>query len=221
MASINDIIQTAPLLLPNGDEESLLGLFYLPYSTGFEIECDMKEGVNPLIFAEIPDIIHADINSSEQRFRIPQGLPGLRCLYNISTMMKEYGLLNENSGIHYHIDCTECFHLFNTDFIAKHSDYVLTELDTWEYTGTYNARICEFSQRRYWTRFKESTQTMEFRIGEMTFDYELLFKRITHCNEIVRTLKNNLYDNVEGDDKFGYYKDDYRNDVKNRIQKLW
>ena len=33
---------------------------------------------------------------------------------------------------------------------------------------------------------------MEIRIGEMTFDYELLFERIRHSSEIVRTLKDKL-----------------------------
>ena len=78
------------------------------------------------------------------------------------------------------------------DFINNNSDYILTELDKWKYKGTYNPRKCVFSSSRNWVRFKDTLKTMEIRIGEMTFDYELLFERIRHCNEIVKTLKDKL-----------------------------
>ena len=38
---------------------------------------------------------------------------------------------------------------------------------------------------------------MEFRIGEMTFDYELLFKRISHCNKIVHNIKMYMVNNED------------------------
>ena len=109
-----------------------------------------------------------------------------------NSVLKKYAELNPDSGIHYHIDCTDVYDLFTSDFINNHSDYILTELDKWKYKGTYNPRKCVFSSSRNWVRFKDTLKTMEIRIGEMTFDYELLFERIRHSSEIVKTLKDNL-----------------------------
>ena len=131
-------------------------------------------------------------STNELRFRIPNGIKGIQCLFNISIYLKKYAELNPQSGIHYHIDCTDVYNLFTSDFINNHSDYILTELDKWKYKGTYNPRKCVFSSSRNWVRFKETLKTMEIRIGEMTFDYELLFERIRHSSEIVKTLKDKL-----------------------------
>ena len=38
---------------------------------------------------------------------------------------------------------------------------------------------------------------MEIRIGEMTFDYELLFERIRHSSEIVKTLKDKFNEELK------------------------
>lgn len=57
---------------------------------------------------------------------------------------------------------------------------------------------------------------MEIRIGEMTFDYELLFERIRHCNEIVRTLKDALLIPVVSK----YDKHKAKEIVSNRIIKI-
>ena len=188
--SIDTILKTIPLALDVEDKiVQKLALFYFPYSVGFEIETITE---NIRIFDEIPYLIENKSSISELRFRIPNGIKGIQCLFNISIYLKKYTELNPESGIHYHIDCTDVYDLFTPDFINNHSDYILTELDKWEYKGTYNPRKCVFSSSRNWVRFKDTLKTMEIRIGEMTFDYELLFERIRHCNEIVRTLKDKL-----------------------------
>ena len=188
--SIDTILKTIPLALDVEDKiVQKLALFYFPYSVGFEIETITE---NIRIFDEIPYLIENKSSISELRFRIPNGIKGIQCLFNISIYLKKYAELNPDSGIHYHIDCTDVYDLFNTDFIDKYSDYILTELDKWEYKGTYNPRKCIFSENRNWVRFKKSYKTMEIRIGEMTFDYELLFERIRHSSEIVKTLKDKL-----------------------------
>ena len=188
--NIDTILKTIPLALDVEDKiVQKLALFYFPYSVGFEIET-MTENIR--IFDEIPYLIENKSSISELRFRIPNGIKGIQCLFNISIYLKKYAELNPDSGIHYHIDCTDVYNLFSTDFIDKYSDYILTELDKWKYKGTYNPRKCVFSSSRNWVRFKDTLKTMEIRIGEMTFDYELLFERIRHSSEIVKTLKDNL-----------------------------
>ena len=61
---------------------------------------------------------------------------------------------------------------------------------------------------------------MEFRLGEMTFDYELLFKRITHANAIVKRLKEELIETVEDDDQFGDYAFNEKDVLNTRIIKI-
>ena len=188
--NIDTILKTIPLALDVEDKiVQKLALFYFPYSVGFEIETNTQ---NIRIFDEIPYLIANTSSVNELRFRIPNGIKGIQCLFNISIYLKKYTELNPQSGIHYHIDCTDVYNLFTSDFIDNHSDYILTELDKWKYKGTYNPRLCVFSGSRNWVRFKDTLKTMEIRIGEMTFDYELLFERIRHSSEIVKTLKDKL-----------------------------
>ena len=188
--NIDTILKTIPLALDVEDKiVQKLALFYFPYSVGFEIETITSD---IRIFDEIPYLIENKSSMNELRFRIPNGIKGIQCLFNISIYLKKYAELNPQSGIHYHIDCTDVYNLFSTDFINDYSEYILTELDKWEYKGTYNPRKCVFSSSRNWVRFKDTLKTMEIRIGEMTFDYELLFERIRHSSEIVKTLKDKL-----------------------------
>lgn len=189
--NINEIIKVFPLALDKEDEDVInLALEYLPYSTGFEIECNCNEDRHKRSLFQTIGLLDCDVNNNdEQRFRITNGIEGLNQLFKIAELLPETMNFNLESGIHYHIDCTDIWDKLDKDVINLVSKYILDELDTWEYKGNYNQRKCEFSESRYWTRFKTFTKTMEFRIGEMTFDYELLFKRITHCNEIVRNIK--------------------------------
>lgn len=202
--NIKFLIHNAPFKLDITDSiVQEIGLYYLPYSTGFEIECmvNVKDINIKQKFLDIPNIIEADVNNLyEQRFRIPNGIKGIVCLFHISNLLKEYAVLNPDSGIHYHIDFTDVFdNIFlekginiygdSNNFIDNNKDYILSELDKWNYKGTYNRREVLASVGSVWVRFQSMFKTMEIRIGEMTFDYSLLFKRIVHGNEIAKTLK--------------------------------
>lgn len=212
--NIDTILKTIPLALNIEDKVTQqLGLYYFPYSVGFEIELTSD---NYTVYDDIPFLIKNESSSGELRFRIPNGIKGIQCLFNISIYLKKYAELNPRSGIHYHIDCTDVYDLFTSDFINNHSDYILTELDKWKYKGTYNPRKCVFSGNRNWVRFKDTLKTMEIRIGEMTFDYELLFERIRHSSEIVRTLKDSLLIPVVSK----YDKHKAKEIVSNRIIKI-
>lgn len=203
--NINTVLATCPVVLDKEDNDAKdLALWYLPYSTGFEIECQTKSSTEA--FDEL-GLLHFAFDTDEKRFRITNGLEGLKQLYNISQLLPDTMHFNPDSGIHYHVDCTDIWDKLDSTIINDLSPWILEELDTWNYQGTYNARKCEFTSNRYWTRFKALTKTMEFRIGEMAFDYPTLFKRITHANSIVRHIKytaenpeeviNALYENPE------------------------
>lgn len=194
-----DCVKTSPLVLLGINDKDIINQCnnLLPFSTGFEIECnydirydleDLKEKAY-----KIPDILDVGFTSGEFRFRIPNGLRGILCLYNISLFCKKYLTLNEESGIHYHIDFSDVYDYYNiSQFSIIHNKckyWILEELSKWEYKGTYNKK--EIGYSHYWLRFNP-LKTLEFRIGEMTFDYELLLKRILHCNRIVKKIREEI-----------------------------
>ena len=164
----------------------------LPYSTGIEIECNKSPNFDIDLFRSIPDIIAINCDNSEQRFRIPNGINGMICLYNICQQLKHNSELNFGSGIHYHIDTTG-FHDEVVRELEKNEESVLKELDSWNYQGNYNKR--GISTYVYgtgmWVRQQKDFKTLEFRIGEMSFDYNLIIKRIFHCQSIVKNLAIN------------------------------
>lgn len=199
-----------PLILLTIKDESIINRVnkLLPYSTGFEIECSKSEFFKNSNFTIIPNILDVSCDNGEQRYRIPNGIPGLICLFNICNQLKIDSLLNFGSGIHYHIDTTDCFKdLVKT--ATENQDWILNELDTWNYKGDYNKRgINPFGN---WLKFN-SLETFEFRIGEMSFDYKVLVNRIIHANNIVKRLKDQInipeptYPIIEADKILDYLK---------------
>jgi len=191
LLSIKDNLCYNPSFLPDDDVGiKEVANFYLPFDTGFEVECNRGNNFNIENFQNIPNIKAVNIDSYEQRFRIPPGLEGFKCLYNISEQLKLNSIPNLGSGIHYHIDFTKYYHYLNERSIAQHKFWILNELDTWNYNGTYNNRDMQFS--RCWVRCHNTYKTLEFRIGEMTFEYDILLKRIMHLQRIVKDLINKL-----------------------------
>jgi hypothetical protein len=74
-------------------------------------------------------------------------------------------------------------------------EWILGELDKWKYDGTYNSR--GISVGGYctggWLRHNP-LGTLEFRVGNMTFDYEVILGRILSATRIVKKIK----DKIEG-----------------------
>lgn len=177
---------------------------FLKYDTGFEIECNFKlDNTKDIInsvkrFKEIPNIVHVSCDSMEQRFRIPTGIKGLICLYETCKLLKQESALNVDSGIHYHIDFTKEsyknkyneYWFRSNDFIKSNNDWILKALKSWNYKGKFNNWVC--SKDKTAVKFHENYGTVEFRIGEMTFDYSLMIKRIIHCQNISTKIKENL-----------------------------
>lgn len=188
---IEQIINTSPLVLLTIEDEELINLANqaLPYSVGFEIECSQKASFNKEAFSSIPDIMDVNVDSCEQRFRIPNGIKGLICLWNICEQLKLNSELNEGSGIHYHIDMSDVFGgMVTKRSIENNQKWILSELDSWNYKGNYNNRECKLNQR-CWVQFQSEFKTAEIRIGEMSFDYNLIIKRMIHGCQIIKRFR--------------------------------
>lgn len=169
---------------------------FLPYSIGIEIECKL---VQPRIYnnkmGEIKNLLSYDFDGSEIKFRIPSGIEGMVCLYEALEVIKTTCELNEGSGIHYHVDCTDIEDVYWTRLQTVNKpmvDWMLLALDSWNYKGTFNARAVTWDNKHAWVNFREHFKTIEFRIGEMSFDYMLIIKRIIHLCNIVRKYKSNF-----------------------------
>lgn len=157
---------------------------YLPFSVGMEIECMHGTVFKEENFVSIPNIMAVDNANPEyeQRYRIPSGLKGLVCLWQICEQLKLNCKYHPHSGHHYHIDCVDVWDRMPNGLINKNLDWILPELDTWKYSGTYNKRD------HGWIR-PNGLKTIEFRCADMTFEYPIIIKRLISASNIVRKLK--------------------------------
>jgi hypothetical protein len=183
-------VRENPLSFNNITDPNVIAVLdsFLPRSIGIEIECDKKDNYNIESFKSIPDIVHIQVDDGEQRYRIPAGIKGLICLYRVCQQLKINSLLNKGSGIHFHVDMTDSFELLNPRNVAENENWILTELDTWKYPGHYNHRHIAFPGGHNWIRFQHGFKTAEFRICEMSFEYEVLVNRFIHGCKIIEKL---------------------------------
>lgn len=119
-----------------------------------------------------------------------------RCLIDLYLgleIIKKYYKLNMRSGIHYHVDCPTIFLnsdiRYDANIVSNQHEWVFKALSSWNYNEVKggNARqisVCKWSQVRIHTHHK----TLEYRIGEMTFDYSLILKRIVHVTNITNKI---------------------------------
>jgi hypothetical protein len=192
--SLKDCVFHNPLglsCLPSKTRQ--LSNWYLPRDTGIEFEI---QGISDsrefdLMKREITRLNLKTVGASyqEQSFRICSGEEGMIQLYKLSHILKKYYSLNPCSGIHYHTSCPKVCDI-TTASIPKFRERFLKELDTWGYEGNYNARAIGIMQKSSWVNMRWDFDTIEYRIGEMTFDYDLLIKRIVHCHAITRKIEN-------------------------------
>lgn len=187
---IEGMVSSDPLSLLAIKDEKVLEYInnLIPYSTAFEIECYYGENYNVEDFKKIPDIMAVQNDSGEQRYRIPNGIKGIICVYNISRELKRNSMLNLGSGIHYHVDCTDCYSkLYRLiDPNEQHKKWILSELDKW-----LEGDVATSRGYGSWFKFND-LQTLEFRLGEMTFEYPRILRRIIHCNSMVRQFKEEV-----------------------------
>lgn len=194
LINIEEAIYQLPLSLQGIKNDILINQIdnFLPYSVGIEIECRQKDTFNIERFKKIPNIMHVQCDTSEQRFRIPNGIKGMICLYKICKELKINSELNPSSGIHYHIDMTNTFYLLSQEVIDENKEWILSELDTWEDAkNTGQTRDCKLNINCY-VNFQSEYKTAEIKIGEQSFDYDFIIKRIIHANQIIRKLNEIL-----------------------------
>lgn len=170
---------------------------------GIEIEAILKSNYSINDFHEAWNnaslVCSEDSDDNEIRIRLNVYDNKIsRCLIDLYLgleIIKEYYKLNMLSGIHYHVDCPTVFLnfdiLYDSNILSDQHEWVFKALSSWNYNEVKggNARqidIIKWSQVRIHRHYK----TLEYRIGEMTFDYSLILKRIVHVtnitNEIVR-----------------------------------
>ncbi len=184
--SIEKILRSNPIFLKDTVEINKVADILLPYSTGIEIECDKRDDYDENDFKSIPDIMDVQTDSREQRYRIPSGLKGFKCLFNIYEALKENSIPNKDAGHHFHIDFTDSWKYINrrsTDYVKE---YILSELDKWKYKGTYNHRESN------WIKWQDYFKTLEIRVCDMSFDYSYILNKILHCQEIAKKVKLDL-----------------------------
>lgn len=179
-----------PLLLkPKGKDVKILDDLF-PYSMGMEIETEL---LRPQESEKIKEqflktgLIEADVNKyDEQRFRFPAGLEGACTLFKCCSLFYKHLYFNIGSGIHYHVDFTDVWDKIKRSNLSKESEWILNELDEWNYRGSYNKRAVGLGAS--WVRWN-TIGTLEFRIGNMEFNYRKLIKQMMHAQRISYRLK--------------------------------
>lgn len=198
--TLRGIVYNTPLVLTVIEDRSSIDYInsFLPYSIGIEFDTQVSEDYDLQNFIAIPDIMEIRNDSLEQRYRIPNGIKGMVCLYNLLEQMKLNNIFDELGGIHFHVDMTRTYKYLTAHKLRDCEQYILTELDKWKYPGTYNKRGINFGHSYIgtsgnWLRFQSGFKTAEFRICEMTFDYDVLIKRLIHGCEIISHLNNHIH----------------------------
>ena len=178
-------------LLPKAQQDIVNNM--LPGDTGFEIECrtNVESYIVKLRLIKL-GAVESKCDFNEIRFRIQPGIQGLVVLHNCLEYLKTVCHPNPASGIHYHIDCRDLdwdkvSHDFNRGFRGQWDKYLLDPLVSWGYKGNYND--WRISENKEAVRLCYYYQTVEFRIGEHTLDYNLIVHRIVHCHKLVKNWK--------------------------------
>jgi hypothetical protein len=173
---------------------------YLNRSVGLEVECEMLNEDSMYLIAYQKDrvelehrLVHMNTGHCEQKFRIGVGEKGLVDLYHVSEFLKKWYGLNISSGIHYHVDCTSNYRQIRFNMLSNPEieKMMLKELKTWDYTGHFNRPeiVGTGHKEHVWACLRERFNTIEYRIGEMTFEYSLLIKRVLHAVSITNRVE--------------------------------
>lgn len=187
---IEEAIFKLPHLLKDINNHEIIECinYLFPYSHGIEFECFKKNNYNIEKFESIPNIMAVSSDSTEQRYRIPSGLDGLICLYEVCKLMKECSKLDLSSSNHYHTDMTlfkEISHIHTDEarkFREDNDHWIIEELKLWETAFDYSK-----ASLNSWYKYND-LGTLEIRIGEPTFEYEIISKRLMKCASIVKRL---------------------------------
>ena len=155
---------------------------------------------------------------NEHRISIPN-YTGLYGLYKVLELMKEHCIPNPASGIHIHVDFSKLSHLnpaYNANdylFVKKIIDPLLDEVG-----HIFREDLTRLTDKEYgnWIKFNipNDTLTLEFRLGDMTFDYETIVGWMIKCNSFTKK----LYGLLGVDYKTGKRLDLKPNEVKKELE---
>jgi len=205
-ATVRRAVYDCPFALKAVSDKKLLKVAesYLPYSTGIEIETpfkdnqikktpEFKEDFRRLL--SMPGIYSSEktllTEHYENKVRLNSGVNGMLALYELCEYMKKYFIFNTSSGIHFHIDCSEIKNFTSFVNYTIGQRWILDSLDSWKYEEKYNCRAIS-SMKGNWVTIRQDFKTIEFRICDMSFDYDYLIKRIIHCQNIVKKVKKDF-----------------------------
>ena len=204
--ALRDCVFHNPLALPLFPNNMVnIASNMLPYQIGIEVECSFKDGTRSMCDVNLGDIVselgivNYSWDVSEQRFRIKSGVAGMIGLYNVCEYLKKECYLNNMSGIHYHVGIgyPSIEKLYTrlcggTIEQRKIEDMILPELDKWDYKGQYNSRYVSPEKSSAWVNIRRRMGTVEYRTGEMTFDYSVMINRILHVSSISSKVIKNI-----------------------------
>lgn len=171
-----------------------LASYYLPAETGIEIEVRESASYEARPAIRQLHLVDSSSDSGEQRFCIRGGEEGMIELYKVCQILKKYYKLNKESGIHYHTSAPWVSRHVGVYIEDRPNEFgwVLDELSKWGYTGEYNKRNITCDTKGNWVNMRPTLETVEYRIGEMSFDYDILIKRIIHCHSITKRIRQQL-----------------------------
>lgn len=173
----------------------------LPFSTAIEIECDFKDSFNEKVFENIPFLISSSV-TSEIAVRFDRGIKGMISLYLVAEYLKLHAEINPLSGIHVHVDFTDCYDAVLSNHKKEDlNDKILNFFDSWN-TSSGQKRNVGYEQKLNWINFRKYYKTMEIRICDMTFEYIELLERLHSACYISNIVKKEFIQDYEISNNF-------------------
>ncbi len=185
----------------------------LPFKLGIEIECtrSLANGMNmsdenlkrffnvDKILIDLLDPINGDEYACEHRIRII-GYKQIAGLYRILQAMKEHCLVNVHGGLHIHVDFSDC--KYNSTFLGMKrlrnkpqlvnffDKHVKEAVQFFDYKGIYSPHRATSSKDGVISMREE---TVEFRLGNCTFEYEKIIKWCIYVSQLSKAAKRLVF----------------------------
>jgi hypothetical protein len=170
----------------------------LPTTTGFEFETNAMTNAGYYEVSErmkcIDGIKYVQNDNEEFRFTIPRGINGMVCLDKTLEIYKQLLFKNTGSGIHIHVFILPKYRNKLETYLNflknnEYDNFILRWLDKYKYRGSFNSReIGTSSSSHRWVRMNNNLTTLEFRIFEMTFEYEELIKIVLDLHNLMKEI---------------------------------
>lgn len=172
----------------------------IPYQFGLEIECSPVRECPPMF--KNKGCLDESVSSREARFRIIPGADGMKTLFELCNHLKEHYHPNPQGALHIHVDSREKGFIggffTGNDYSKKLSDKdfcesILSKLDDVGYIRSYNSRLVTYvTSAATWVRFQDTKQTIEYRIFDVSFEYEDLVKSVIKAQKVTKFIKSQI-----------------------------